>query len=236
MGTLDTSDDTVAPFSAYGLTESGFAKPDLVAPGRNVVSLLANVNSQVYLNYPAYRVDDYAFRMSGTSASAPMVSGAVALLLQDEPTLTPDQVKYRLKATANKSWADYNATKAGSGYLDIYAAVKGTTTQSANTGIAVSHMLYTGQDPIAWNSVNWNSVNWNSINWNSINWNSDVWESGMRDEQVEIVELKPIDIAAEGNNGDSSSVGAIPGVQPVLPKEEPGTTTSKSIFLPLVSR
>ena len=58
----------------------------------------------------------------------------------------------------------------------------------------------------------------------------------MRDEQVEIVELKPIDIAAEGNNGDSSTVGAIPGVQPVLPKEEQGTTTSKSIFLPLVSR
>ena len=69
MGTLDVSDDTVAPFSAYGLTESGFAKPDLVAPGRNVVSLLASRNAQVYLNYPAYRVDDYAFRMSGTSAS-----------------------------------------------------------------------------------------------------------------------------------------------------------------------
>ena len=168
MGTLDTSDDTVAPFSAYGLTESGFAKPDSVAPGRNVISLLANVNSQVYLNYPAYRVDDYAFRMSGTSASAPMVSGGVALLLQDEPTLTPDQVKYRLKATANKSWAGYSNTKAGAGYLDIYAAVKGTTTQSANTGIAVSHMLYTGQDPIAWNSVNWNSVNWNKLEFSQL--------------------------------------------------------------------
>jgi hypothetical protein len=50
-----------------------------------------------------------------------MVSGAVALLLQDEPNLNPDQVKYRLKATANKAWAGYNATTAGAGYLDIYA-------------------------------------------------------------------------------------------------------------------
>jgi len=33
--------------------------------------------------------------------STPMVSGAVAILLQDEPNLTPDQVKYRLMTTAN---------------------------------------------------------------------------------------------------------------------------------------
>ena len=68
-----------------------------------------------------------------------MVSGAVALLLQDEPNLNPDQVKYRLMATANKSWAGYSATKAGAGVLDVYAAVRGTTTQKANTGLAVSN-------------------------------------------------------------------------------------------------
>ncbi len=244
MGTLDVSDDTVAPFSAYGLTESGFAKPDLVAPGRNVVSLLASKNALVYLNYSAYRVDDYAFRMSGTSASTPMVSSAVALLLQNDPRLTPDQIKYRLKATAATNWAGYSATKAGAGYLNVYAAVKGTSTQSANTGIAVSQLLYTGLDPVAWNSVNWNSVNWNSVNWNSvnwnsvnwnsINWNSKIWESGIWDEQVANDQLGTIDTTPYAESADGSFVGIAPDLQPLLPNEEQGTF--KSIFLPLVSR
>jgi serine protease AprX len=115
--------------------------------------------------------------MSGTSMSAPMVSGAVALLLQDEPNLTPDQVKYRLKATANKTWAGYDAARAGAGYLDIYAAVNGTTTQSANTGIQASHLLWTGQQSLTWGSVSWDSVSWDSVSWDSVSWDSVSWDS-----------------------------------------------------------
>ena len=66
--------------------------------------------------------------------SAPVVSGAVALLLQDEPRLNPDQVKYRLMATASQSW-NYSADQAGAGYLDVYAAVTGSTDRYANQGI-----------------------------------------------------------------------------------------------------
>jgi serine protease AprX len=185
-GTADLGDDTLASFSAYGVTESGFAKPDLVAPGTNVVSIVPRTKNKIWKDHAGNRVDapaagEYYMRVSGTSFSAPIVAGAAALLLQSEPGLTPDQVKYRLMATANQSWAGYNASTAGAGYLDIYAAVHGTTTESANTGLAVSQLLTTGSDPVNstvnWNSVNWNSVNWNSVNWNSVNWNSVNWNS-----------------------------------------------------------
>ncbi len=178
-GTASLTDDAIASFSAYGLTESGVAKPDLVAPSKNIIAPLASGGAELPKAYPANRVDgktDY-FRMSGTSMAAPMVTGAVALLLQDEPNLTPDQVKYRLMATAKKAGWGYNATNAGAGYLDVYAAVTGTTTQSANTGLRASPLLWSGQNAITWGSVNWNSVNWNSVNWNSVNWNSVNWNS-----------------------------------------------------------
>ena len=180
-GTGSISDDVVASFSAYGNTEDRIAKPDLVAPGTNIIAKIINQNMGIAAAHPANIVDRQYFRMSGTSMAAPMVSGAVALLLQDEPNLTPDQVKYRLTSTANKSWSGYNSSKAGAGYLDVYAAVNATSAQSANTGLLASTLLITGTAPItssvSWNSVSWNSVSWNSVSWNSVSWNSVSWNS-----------------------------------------------------------
>jgi len=128
--------------------------------------------SRLDREHPDHIVDGYYFRMSGTSMSAPVVSGAIALLLQSEPNLTPDQVKYRLMATARPF---DTPARAGAGYVNIYEAVHSATMLSANTGVAVSNMLTSGSNPVNWNSVNWNSVNWNSVNWNSVNWNSVNW-------------------------------------------------------------
>ena len=177
QGTDDTSDDLMASFSAFGTTLDGFAKPDLVAPGNNIVSLLASPNSRLAKEYKDNRVGgfggpDHYFRMSGTSMASAVTSGAVALLLQDEPGLNPDQVKYRLMATARPF-----GPGSGAGYLDVYAAVQGTTTQAANTGQQASQLLWTGSDPVNWGSVNWGSVNWGSVNWGSVNWGSVNWGS-----------------------------------------------------------
>jgi serine protease AprX len=178
QNTGNVADDVVASFSAYGRDEIGNVKPDLVAPGSSIIAYLPdNPNLSIASAHPEARVDMNYFRMSGTSAAAPIVAGAVAMLRQDEPGLTPDQVKYRLMTTANKTWPGYNPAAAGAGMLDVYAAVKGTTTQSANTNLAASQLLWTGSAPLTWSSVNWNSVNWNSVNWNSVNWNSVNWNS-----------------------------------------------------------
>jgi hypothetical protein len=86
-------------------------------------------------------------------------------------------VKFRLMATANKNWAGYDAAKAGAGCVDLYAAVTGTTTNTANTGYKASKLLTTGSEAVTWNSVGWNSVGWNSVGWNSVGWNSVGWNS-----------------------------------------------------------
>ena len=52
-------------------------------------------------SHSANQVNRNYFRMSGTSMAAPVVAGAALLLMQSNPNLNPDQVKYRLKATAN---------------------------------------------------------------------------------------------------------------------------------------
>lgn len=180
-GTVSTTDDTLSPFSAYGMTADGFLKPELVAPGSNIISLLASDDSNLVAAYPnnvviaPNGIRQY-FKMSGTSMAASVVAGAVAVLLEDEPNLTPDQVKYRLRATA-KPFTGPESCAAGAGYLDLYAAVNGTTTQSANTGIVASQRLWSGTQPITWGSVSWNSVSWNSVSWNSVSWNSVSWNS-----------------------------------------------------------
>lgn len=178
LGTADTGDDVVASFSAYGTTEAGSAKPELVAPGTNLIAFLPEQSkTTIGVNHPGNGVNSVYFRMSGTSMSAPIVSGAVAMLLQDEPGLNPDQVKYRLMATANRNWAGYDSAKAGAGYLDIFAAVRGTTTQPANSNYPISQLLFSGSGSVNWNNVNWNNVNWNNVNWNNVNWNNVNWNN-----------------------------------------------------------
>lgn len=176
-GTPDPADDFLASFSASGITSDGFSKPDIVAPGKDIISALAP-NSAWDKLYPERVVDGKYFRLSGTSMSTPMVAGAAALLLQSEPDLTPDQVKRRLVDSA-RLLVETNdrVVTSTTPYLDIYAAVTGTGLESANTGIQASQMLWTGTDPINWPTVNWNSLDWNTVNWNTVNWNTVNWNT-----------------------------------------------------------
>ena len=86
-------------FSSAGPTSiDGWAKPDLVTSGRSVVSLAAP-GSTIYNENPSARIGSGNFVGSGTSFSAAITSGAAALVLADNPGLTPDQLKARLLGT-----------------------------------------------------------------------------------------------------------------------------------------
>lgn len=174
-GTPSTADDTVLSYSASGMTLDGFSKPDILAPGANIVSILAGNGCLLAQQHPDHIVlkqngNTGYFSMSGTSMAAAVTSGAIALLLQDQPSLTPDQVKYRLKATARPIAGTH-----GTGELNINAAVRSRTYASANTGTYVSQLLGNGMAPVTMNMRVWNSANWSSANWSSANWSSDYW-------------------------------------------------------------
>jgi serine protease AprX len=167
MGTPSRTDDVIASYSSKGPTAiDHVVKPDLVAPGNGVVSLLSP-NSTLATNYPAFLVRNSYYqtggtgtsssylRLSGTSMATPVVSGAAALLLQQNPSLTPDQVKARLMKTAWKSlplfstafdrntFSPFNLQSdiftVGAGYLDIQAALYNydLTTMPALSAIAI---------------------------------------------------------------------------------------------------
>ncbi len=116
-GTIDPRDDTVASFSSRG---DSSRRVDVVAPGRSIVSL-RDRGSYLDTTYPTGRVGDRFSRGSGTSQAAAVVSGSVALLLQQRPRLTPDQVKYILRSTAYRLPAGDSAGM-GAGLIDVKAA------------------------------------------------------------------------------------------------------------------
>jgi serine protease AprX len=107
----DFGDDYIPPFSATGPTLDAFVKPDLIAPGAHVPSLMRRTT---YLGqqYPDNWINGHYFKSSGTSASAATVSGVVALMLSENPDLTPDQVKYRLGMTARPQFSEYTGEAA----------------------------------------------------------------------------------------------------------------------------
>lgn len=100
--TIDITDDTIADFSSRGPTKERVEKPDIVAPGLNIQSLAADRQF-----VPEDKVTRYKFKKmkkpytgkSGTSMATPIVSGTIALLLEKEPKLIPDEVKVRLLST-----------------------------------------------------------------------------------------------------------------------------------------
>jgi subtilisin family serine protease len=94
---------SIASFTSSGPLITGAMKPDIAAPGVNVGSSISAWTDDATGSIESvdFQGQTYTFaRFSGTSMSAPCVSGVCALLLQQSPDLSPYDLKERLMSTA----------------------------------------------------------------------------------------------------------------------------------------
>ncbi len=92
----------IANFSSQGPTRTGGLKPDISAPGALILSALVPDLKYTYYTYTDYKYDGYVY-MQGTSMSTPLVTGAVALLLERNKNLTPKDIINYLKNNSQNS-------------------------------------------------------------------------------------------------------------------------------------
>ncbi|MDO8614970.1 MAG: S8 family peptidase [Dehalococcoidia bacterium] len=203
QGTPDFGDDTLAPWSGRGTTQDGFAKPEVVAPGRNIVSVIDS-NSILYKTYPDKVVDKDYFRLSGTSMAAGVVSGVAALVRQAHPEWTTEQVKCTVTAQGRN-------LSAGDGVVPdvarLVAAIAPAT--GCNDGVTPNFLLSQApivqvgvvayvlgsDDPVAeaaavgldldavgrpgttLDTVDWSAIKWSAIKWSAIKWSAIEWSA-----------------------------------------------------------
>lgn len=139
----DWSDDYITPFSAAGPTLDGFVKPDLVAPGAHIISTMKE-NTVLAQTYPENVLPKKYFTMAGTSQATAVASGVAALMLSQNPNLTPDEVKFRMMGSSFP-WIDitndqalYSIWQQGMGRLNAPDAVFADMQGVANVGMDIN--------------------------------------------------------------------------------------------------
>jgi serine protease AprX len=151
------------------VTQDGFHKPDVLAPGAHIVSTLAP-NSGFATLCPACVIGGAYFQASGTSLAAPMVSGVAADLLAAHPAWTPAMVKgaivntaYQLPAGGSEVWA-----------MGAYGA--SGSQLSADRGLAPSGLIDPATGGINYNTASWSAGSWGpaadplTASWSTASW------------------------------------------------------------------
>jgi serine protease AprX len=186
-GTLGSYDDTAAPWSVYGHTLDGFAKPDISAVGRWVVAAVP-MNSTLVKTAPDRVLAPGYMWMSGTSLSAPIVAGAAAQVIARHPNWTPDQVKGALMVSAGRTAAgaaggvgEVNASRAAAvtnppnpqSNLDQFIAVDAT----GNPYFDGTTWMNTVRSSTDWSATDWSATDWSATDWSATDWSATDWSA-----------------------------------------------------------
>lgn len=133
---LGSKEDHLASFSSCGPTLTGLVKPDVVAPGHNILSAYNSFfvpgEFESIKNKTAYKSEVFGkehaiWTMSGTSMSSPIAAGVIALWLQAKPDLTPEDIKGVIQRTSHQPEPEFSGTDKnvyyGWGEIDAYAGL-----------------------------------------------------------------------------------------------------------------
>ena len=199
-GTASNLDDRVPGWSSQG---DGERNPDLVAPGKSIVSLRAPGSYVDQMSSSEGIVNERFVKGSGTSQAAAVTSGAAALLLDARPGLTPDQVKALLTSTARPVPVSSQQAQ-GAGIIDpataavklepssavqTFARATGTGTIEGARGSA--HVLDDGRELVgeidvfgnswsgnSWSGNSWSGNSWSGGTWSGNSWSGNSWSGG----------------------------------------------------------
>jgi serine protease AprX len=190
--TVGLGNDNAAPFSAYGSTDDGFAKPELGAAGRYMIGPVPATSTLAVEKAANVRAPGY-IELSGTSFAAPVVAGSAAQILAVHPAWTPNQVKGALMLTAKPA---PNAARGSVGVGEINVARAAGLASAPNPNAALSKFVVTSTsgalvfdsaswsevahanaswDNASWSDASWGTASWNTVSWSEVSWSEASW-------------------------------------------------------------
>ena len=205
MGTSSLKDDRVGTYSASSAGCKQLCKnPDFVAAGSHLQGLRVP-NSFLDGNFSAGRLGDRYFRGSGTSQAAAIASGTVALILQQHPEYSPDEVK-AIISSSTKKIAGIDSKGQGAGEIDMAKLFAGKYPKNPNQSFSPStgtgsielargrghlsrnNVALTGEKDVFGKAINttalataseqgstWSGGTWNGSTWSGSTWSGSTW-------------------------------------------------------------
>ncbi|MDX6488442.1 MAG: serine protease AprX [Gaiellaceae bacterium] len=232
-GSIKPFDDAAAPWSAYGYTYDGFAKPEIGAPGRYMVGPVPTA-ATLTSERPDHVVAPGYMQLSGTSFAAPAVAGAVAQILSRHSSWTPDQIKGALMVTAKPvpgaiplslGVGELNAAKAAWRNLTppnpnaaLNRFVVSASNGSGMTFDAASWSDYVKANAswadASWSDASWADASWSAASWADASWADASWADGSLAAaswaDAAIASASWADMSHEDAAEGDTTVGAVP--------------------------
>lgn len=180
-GNANPEEAILSYWSKHGYTTQGIEKPEVTAPGANIVSLLSGSSALLAVEHPESIINRNYFEMSGTSMAAPVVTGAIALMLEANPSLTPNQIKAILTQTT----VEYNNMPDEAGVISAKEAVAFAKDQNrlASLDLAgynewpLSQFIGDSGTTIDYTKASWRSLDWLKASWRDVDWSKASWRN-----------------------------------------------------------